>query len=204
MGSLNPGIDADPQTAALLNLCTEAIRADVSAELAGSNPVQAAVGFRANIDAGFKPPVLSVYRYERREVQVTMHKWETDQTYRFEYYLPPPPREQLDNRWPLLHLVWSALFKAVCAGKHAAVSSGAGVLQAAGFTYLDPKTIRMVPEFMNDTVPWFRGQMVLRHRDPEDISALQDLLELDASYVLPGATDALVNPIVEEIIDFPP
>jgi len=63
----------------------------------------------------------------------------------------------------------------------------------------------MAPAFLADTVPWFRGQITLHHRDPTDISALSDLLELDATYHLPpvGGLDAQVEPLVAETIDFP-
>lgn len=182
----------DPQKAALLALCTGALNANLATSAPSDFPiVTKAYGWnpdRTRISQA-ECPCLWIWRMRQRTVAVTTVRTEHLVTWAFHYTMGPATRDRAESRWALPPLVWEELVRVIGKGHDPAVSADALILRAAGFVRMDEKASGRVvdfekPEPGGDVWPGFTGTMDLSHRREIDLSALQDLLELDAQYRL--------------------
>lgn len=187
----------DPQVAALRALLEGGLNAELEATT--TEPVvRATYGYPAIVPNGRVPqlalPALAVYRVgDRGEVRRTSRHTETLATFRFDYCTPATPIDLIDQRWPLLRVVWEKLVELIAAGRHASVSGGACVLRDAGFVKLERNaqspSVRYIPPSADEAgYLRFEGTVQLAHRPGIDISDLPWFTELFASYDLIHAT----------------
>lgn len=202
----------DPQLGALLTLCFGAINANV--KLADDSPdamVRSAYPWPVprKMLSSVELPLLTISRQSETTFQrTTAQPYERKVVFAFEYTMPIVNDARAGLRWPALANVWGAILRAVTDGHDPAVAADANILTAAGFMDLDEtERGRMVtyekPDPRADVFPAFVGLMTLSHRDDFDISALQDLVDLDARIRLNGLPDN-EQPLVEQIIKAPP
>lgn len=176
----------DPQVTALRALLLGGINAELGAVL-GEDAVVATYGWPAfgqqapmRIPEG-RLPAIAIWRETDRFYERTRHHVETEAILRVDYVASATPLGLLEERWPLLRLVWSTTLDLLAAGYHASVSGGARLLEDAGFTdrlSLDqrfPRVTYVVPTDGQDVHPAFRAQIRTSHRDDVDISALPDV-----------------------------
>lgn len=200
----------DLQAEALVELLVGGINAEIDSGDPAAPTIHKAHAF--NLDRARRTtgglPALLVHRLSERSVRrTTAGPREHVVTWRFEYHLASTSAERHAEATPLLAMVWSALVDLVCAGRHAQVQDNAQILKVAGF--MDVEDLGPVnygqPVEGQDLAPSFVGTIVLRHRTPADLSALQALLSLDAQYRLVGGSGdtALAEneqPLVREIL----
>lgn len=209
----------DPQIGALLTLCMGAVNANV--KLAPGSPdkmIQSVAGWPVPRSAlsSTELPILMIYRRDEAPMQRTTVHSDARVTFAFEYVMPTTPEGRQELRWPALQAVWHELVRVVAAGHDPAVASDAPILRTAGFIDLDltdrgRRVDYARPDGTKDVMPSFVGTMVLMTREGFDLSALQDLIDLDAQYRLErpaGApTDELLGepeqPLVEQILPVP-
>lgn len=208
----------DPQIGALLTLCYGAVIANVPLD-AGSPDVmiKSVAGWpvpRAQLSAEMLP-ILMIYRREESPVQRTTVHSDARVTFVFEYVMPTATDQRAELRWPALQAVWHELSRVVAAGHDPSVAADALILRTAGFIDIDltdrgRRVLYTQPDPARDIMPSFVGTMILTTRDTYDLSALQDLVDLDAQLRLerPDAatapSDELLaegeQPLVEQIL----
>lgn len=181
---------ADPQVTALLTLCAGAINANLATTSPSTRPIVAKTygwPVRPERITQSETPLLCIYRRRQETVPVTIKHREQRVTFEFFYTMGPAPADRVDARWRLPPLVWKELTRVIGKGHDPAVSSDGLILHAAGI--MRPDELRRVVDYEQprgdgDVWPGFVGTMVISHRDEIDVSALQDLLQLDAQYRL--------------------
>jgi hypothetical protein len=200
----------DPQVGALLTLCVGAVNANVT--LADGSPdamVRSSYPWPVprKLLASAELPSLLIYRGQESTFRRTVGRREQRVAFFFEYVMPPATDERAQLRWGALQAVWHELVRVVSKGHDPAVASDALILKAAGFRDIDESDRgRRVdyerPKGDTDVFPAFVGQMTLNHRDEIDLSALQDLVDLDAQLRLQGLPEN-EQPLVEQILTTP-
>ena len=191
----------DLQLAALLELAKAGVNAELEDEL-GGQAIVTIVGHPVapKVLGNLAMPTLAIWRRAVQHKRVTMHRTDKVVDWVLDYIPPTPPRDDVAGRWRLLEFVWETLVDIISVGHHPALAGDANVLRAAGFTNFDWGLVRATNKFFDEATlsfPWFRGELRMSHRDAVDLSALSDLISIDASYVLPDAT---ITPLVEEIL----
>lgn len=188
------GLDAgaDAHVAALLELAVGGINADLAEQL-GEPAIIGAYNHPRPLKliGQGQLPSLSVYRAGDAARRRTFGSLEERGTFIFEYVCRPIDAAGLTLRWPLLRTVWKALLGVIDAAEHEAVSGGAPILELAGFTEIESEAATVVYGYVdgdNHPFPFFRGTIFGSHADPPDLSALSDLLSLDLTVELVGAS----------------
>lgn len=192
----------DAVVAALRTLLKGGVNAETAADL-GADAVVQTYGWPIAVDQvpAMTLPALNVWRYEEVNEAHTFGHVRTNATIRIDYYATPAGPLSVDNRWPLLRRVWDEITQLIRVGHHPSVSGDANLLSAAGVIEVPYSQMRvkylMAPSG-GQAFPLFQGQALFRHRTEIDVSALQDLVDLDATYNL--KTDGADVAIDEEII----
>ncbi len=142
-------------------------------------------------------PALCVHRISEQTRRRNSTQLVDDIVVGFEYALPSTSTDERAGRWPTLHAVWQSLSRAVLAGKHPAVSSGADVLTPAG-VWADGENARVLQytfvEGGRDTEPELRprhpifvAQIAITHTPDEvDPDTLEDFLRFHMAFDRPG------------------
>jgi hypothetical protein len=144
-----------------------------------------------------KLPALCVHRSSERTRRQSSTRLVDDIVIGFEYALPSTSVDGRAGRWPTLAAVWQSLSRAVLAGKHSAVSSGADVLLAAG-VWADGEDARVLqytlveggrdsePD-MRARHPIFIAQIAVTHTPSEvNVATLNDFLRFNMTFDEPG------------------
>lgn len=76
-------------------------------------------------------PLLMVYRVSEAWEEYSQYDASSSSVFRLEYWLPLTPADRAEERWKMLHHVWRSMAKAIQAGWHPEVSSGAKIFRAA-------------------------------------------------------------------------
>lgn len=207
----------DPQVGALVTLCKGAVNANVVlAPGAADMMVREAYPWPVprKMLSATELPILLIYRSGETLVQrTTLSPVEHKVIFTFEYVMPIVGDARAGLRWGALTYVWNELVRVVADGHDPAVAGNAAILTAAGFMDIDETERGRRVDFEKprpdaDVFPSFVGAMLLSHRDEYDLSALQDLVDLDAQYRLVngGASDQLLEneqPLVAQILTKP-
>lgn len=197
----------DPQVAALIELA----RGAVNAELAPETGEDAVVGTYNHprplaIQGDVKLPSLAIYRRSERRQRRTQQRLERRVVIVIDYLCRPVGIDEIGLRWPILQRVWNEIVEAFHAGKHEAVAGGAPILSVAAFTAIESDTMEVNYDFASQdqlAFPFFRGTLVVWHREKADISRLPDLRELWARYHLRGEDGIEQNPLVISLAQAP-
>lgn len=198
----------DPQVDALRLLLAGGLNAELAGDTA-EDVVAATVGYDAPVPGRVPQsalPLLAVHRVADRFERRTSRHLETVATFRIDYTTPATPLELIDQRQPLLHVVWRETVRLLLAGSHPAVSDGACILRDAGFVevVVDPRGFSaryLAPPAQESAYLRFEAEVQARHREAPDISALPWFTELYARYDLhDGASVPTVEAIVEDLV----
>lgn len=141
-------------------------------------------------------PALCVYRSIERDRDAGDWIFEDVTTYRFDYYAPATPLVRIQDRWPLLHQVWTVMLAAIREGRDPNVSDNAYILRAGGIARYVLGTGQAEYTFVpgaNNTYPYFRAQLQLEgcydkpaaHIDAANRSTLDDFETLHTEWNLP-------------------
>lgn len=159
-------------------------------------------------------PALCVHRAAERMERRNSTQLIDVITVGFEYALPSTSVDDKAARWPTLAAVWRSLSRALVAGKHAAVSSGAEVLQAAGAWVPEdsPRVLQYtLAEGGRDTEPDMRArhpvllaQAVVEYTPSEvDVASLDDFLTFHMSFDKPASAAPDGEPLIELELTLP-
>jgi len=176
----------DPQLAAVAGLVRGAITADLGADFITTvydDP-------RAlQVLAAGKLPALCIYRANERRRLRNSAAHVSDITVQFDYVLPATSLERRGARWPALSAVWEKISDVVIEGKHAAVSSGASVLETAGLFVEHDNTAQVeysLADGGGENYPFFRGRIVLPFTPEDvDVATLADFLQFQMTFDKP-------------------
>lgn len=159
-------------------------------------------------------PALCVHRVSQRTRRESSTQLVDDVVVGFEYALPSTSTDDRGARWPTLAAVWRSLSRAVLAGKHPAVSSGADVLLAAG-VWAEGEDARVLqytlveggrddaPD-MRPRHPIFIAQIGVKVAEDEgDASALNDFLRFHMSFDKPPECPDDGEPLIEMNVILP-
>ena len=170
---------SDPLVTPVLALLKDAVNADLRAQmlLAGVEPEDAIVSTAPHpVEleiAGESPlPMLTCYRVRSRSRQFSFSHVDHTSTLQLSYITSATAREQLDERWPLLHRVWTAILTTLARGHHLSHQEGASVLLDAGVIRLDPATAQKREVFVaggDYTYPGFVAEIDVVHRDGAEL-----------------------------------
>ncbi len=155
--------------------------------------------------AATRLPALCIYRASERRRRRNSVDLVRDITLGLEYVLPATPLENRNERWPALQTIWNAIADVVIAGRHAAVSDGAAVLDAAGVGVEAENSVHATYGFADGggkSYPFFRGSMLVAHTpDGVDVDTLDNFLRFYASFDEPGGDH--VPPMIEATATLP-
>ncbi len=169
----------------------------------------AAYGFPVDLDTVIERipvrriPCLAVHRISEKFVRRTMHKTERQVRFGIDILVEAPAPDELESFRALMHEAFHAIEDAVYEGV-GLDSRRRAVLAAAGFTHADPDMAAGAIDWKPDNTrnrPLLASHVTLYHRDisRDDVSALYDLLSLDAKYVLQTDADATDTPLADVI-----
>jgi hypothetical protein len=191
----------DPLITPLLALLKDAINADVAAAMVAAGLTVAgdsdgagedaavittlARPFELRVEGNEALPALHCYRTQARTRQFTAVHLDHLYTLQFVYVTPAVEKDQLDERWPLLDIVWRSLVTTLKKGHHPAHLAGAHVLCDAGVVRADYATAlkrEMCVEGEHFNNPGFIAQVEVTWRDlsKEDTTGLPLALSFDA------------------------
>lgn len=198
----------DPVIAAIATVAKAGVNAALREQL-GGDAVARAFGYPTPLEILGQADIPALAVYARREkIERTTGRRLANQdrvvTVWFDYIAPATPLAKLGTRWPLLRAVWWELVQAL----NTPCAEGLAVLRAAGVIGVDVDEATVdydVAPGAAQGTPWpfFRAVMPITHRNEPDLSALQNLIDMDLRIHLDGLP-AGAQPFVRDIVGDPP
>lgn len=197
---------SDPVLEAFATMVAAHVNGETAATL-GEDAIRAVYRHPAplQIVSSLQLPALSIVRGPVRYRDRVTGGPRARQPFVLTYVTPATPFGQLQDRWPLLELVWSKILELAEIGESVHVPGGD--LALAGFVEHDLGQATKQDQFadVGGTVyPAFTATLHLWIDPVPDLSGLVRLQDVLASYLLPAGNDGPALTVVQDLIEVAP